>query len=86
MKLQTATLAHYKKSHQHWTAILADSESRVKVCLPMAHLKIVEGETLRDIGPTESRPKPKRQKTVVLQLKEPAEEPVVLAWALVPAE
>ena len=84
MKLQTATLAHFKRSHNHWTAILSDSESRVKVCLPLTHLKIVEGDTLRDIRPTESRPKPERQKTVVLQLKEMAPEPEVLAWALAP--
>ncbi len=83
MVLCIATLAHFKKSRQQWTAFLSDRTT--KVLLPLSDLKIIEGESMRDIGPSESRPKLERQKTVMLELAEEHPEPKINAWALVPA-
>lgn len=82
MELCTATLAHFKKNHQLWTAYLPDRKT--KVCLPLSDLKIIEGDTLRDIQHSEPRPKPERQKTVILQLETKDPEPKIHAWALAP--
>ena len=83
MEICTATLAHFKRSHKHWTAFLTGS--RTKVTLPLCDLKVLEGETMRDLGPCESRPKLEQKKTVVLQLEAIEPEPKIIGWALAPA-
>ncbi|HEY5383391.1 MAG TPA: hypothetical protein VIJ88_02450 [Candidatus Paceibacterota bacterium] len=80
MALCTGTLIRFKKNRQQWIAFLSD---KTKVFLSLSDLKIMEGESLRDIRPAESWPKLERQKTVVLQLEEKP-EPKINAWALAP--
>lgn len=82
MELCTATLIHFKKNRRQWSAFLSD---KTKVFLSLSDLKIIDGESLRDIRPAESRPKPGRQKIVVLQLEAKYPELKINAWALAPA-